>query len=191
MERNAHDAALWVDVNNIVSHEINTFTDTYHPRLVTEVVDRVQRVDTRQSSVLQANHDVTMVSVLVHAEGVLSDQHKVWLNGPETQNISKYYTAREETTVWFLGVYSKWYLPIAATASNPTRFTRYLLSNLMSVPDCIDVHIVAACRIRHQADFREFSLKGQQQSQSTTSSIKKHCGHHQSRRAMDYYFQTW
>lgn len=56
--------------------------DTHHPRFVTEVVNRVQRVNTWQARVLQPDHHVAMVSVLVHAEGVLSDQHKVWLEGP-------------------------------------------------------------------------------------------------------------
>lgn len=64
--------------------------ETYHPRLVTEVVNRVQRVDAWQSSVLQANHDAAMVPILVHAEGVLSDQHKVWLEGSGTENMDKF-----------------------------------------------------------------------------------------------------
>lgn len=59
--------------------------DTYHPRFVTEVVNRVQRVNRWQAGVLQPDHHVAMVSVLVHAEGVLSDQHKVWLEGPGMQ----------------------------------------------------------------------------------------------------------
>lgn len=71
-------------------HIFLTLKDTYHPRFVAEVVNRVQRVNAWQSSVLQPNHHVAMVPVLVHAEGVLSDQHKVWLEGPGTENMSKF-----------------------------------------------------------------------------------------------------
>lgn len=38
-------------------------------------------------------------------------------------------------------------------------FTKHLLSNLMSIPDRINAHIVSAGRIDHQVNFREFSLK--------------------------------
>lgn len=69
---------------NSKTHIFLKLHDTYHPRFVTEVVNRVQRVNAWQSSVLQPNHHVAMVSILVHAEGVLSDQHKVWLEGPGT-----------------------------------------------------------------------------------------------------------
>ena len=62
---------------------------THHPWFVTEVVNRVQRVHTWQSGVLQSDHHVPVVSILVHAEGMLSDQHKVWLNGSNTEDISK------------------------------------------------------------------------------------------------------
>lgn len=69
---------------NSKMHIFLKLKDTYHPRFVAEVVNRVQRVNAWQSSVLQPNHHVAMVSILVHAEGVLADQHKVWLEGPGT-----------------------------------------------------------------------------------------------------------
>lgn len=56
---------------------------TYHPRLVTEIVHRVQRVDTWQPSILKTNHHVPVVAVLVHAESMLPYQHKVWFEGSE------------------------------------------------------------------------------------------------------------
>lgn len=72
---------------------------TYHPRLVTEIVKRVQRVHAWQSSILQSNHYVPVVSILVHAESMLSDQHKVWLKGSGSGDMSKkYLTALQKTT---------------------------------------------------------------------------------------------
>lgn len=67
---------------------------TYHPWLVTEIVDRVQRVDTWQSSILQSNHHVSVVPILVHAESVLPDQHEVWLERSET--LTKYQTMHHD-----------------------------------------------------------------------------------------------
>lgn len=52
----------------------------YSPRLVTEVVDGVQRVDGGDAGVLQTNDQVPEVLVLGHAVGVLAHQDKV---GPE------------------------------------------------------------------------------------------------------------
>lgn len=68
--------------------------NTYHPRFVTEIVDRVQRVNTWQAGVLQPDHHVPVVSVLVHAEGVLSDQHKVRLEGPGAQDVRHVFNCR-------------------------------------------------------------------------------------------------
>lgn len=51
----------------------------YRPGLVTQVVDRLERVDARDASVLQTNDQVAEVFVLGHAEGVLTNEDKVWL----------------------------------------------------------------------------------------------------------------
>lgn len=64
---------------------------TYHPWFITEIINRVYRVNTGQSGVLQSDHYVAMVPILVHAEGMLSDQHKVWLNGPGTRALENIY----------------------------------------------------------------------------------------------------
>lgn len=68
-------------VSNIV---YCTYTATYHPRLVAEIVHRVQRVDALNPRVLQPDDDAAVVPVPVHAERVLSHQDKVWLQRPET-----------------------------------------------------------------------------------------------------------
>lgn len=60
---------------------------TYHPWFVAEVIDRVQGVNTWQSSVLQSDHHVAMVPIPVHTESVLSDEHKVWPKGSGTGDI--------------------------------------------------------------------------------------------------------
>lgn len=64
------------------------YYNTYHPRFVAEIVHRVQRVDTWQAGILKTNHHVSVVAIFIHAESVLSDQHKVRFEGSEilTQN---------------------------------------------------------------------------------------------------------
>ncbi len=59
----------------------------------------------------------------------------------------------------------------SSTVDYQTFFTKniYLLSNFMPIPDRIDVHIVGACGIGHQVDFRELGLKGQCNGQSPTN----------------------
>lgn len=54
-----------------------------HPRLVTEVVNRLQRVDAGEACVLHANDQVAEVFILCHAKCMLSDEHKVWSEGPD------------------------------------------------------------------------------------------------------------
>lgn len=49
----------------------------YSPRLVTEVVDGVQRVDRGDAGILQTNDQVPKILVLGHAEGVLTHHYKV------------------------------------------------------------------------------------------------------------------
>lgn len=66
-----------------------TISNPYHPWFVAEIVDRVQRINTWQPCVLKSNDYIPVVSVPVHAESMLSDQHKVWPNGSETEYISK------------------------------------------------------------------------------------------------------
>lgn len=55
---------------------------THHPRLVTEVVNGLQRVDAGEACVLHANDQVAEVLILCHAECMLPDEHKVWPEGP-------------------------------------------------------------------------------------------------------------
>lgn len=54
---------------------------TYHPGLAAEVVDRVEGVDGRQPSVLQANDQAAVVFTQGHAVGMLADQDEVGLEG--------------------------------------------------------------------------------------------------------------
>lgn len=51
---------------------------TYHPRLVHEIVDWVQRIDARDAAVLQAEHDV--LPVVGRISSVLPQQHEVRLD---------------------------------------------------------------------------------------------------------------
>lgn len=60
---------------------------------------------------------------------------------------------------------------ITSNFLNYKYFAEYLLGNLMPIPDCINVHIVGACGIGHQVDFRELCLKGQRHGQSPTNTI--------------------
>lgn len=53
-------------------------------------------------------------------------------------------------------------------------FAENLLSNFMAAPNCINVHIVGACGVGHQVDFRELCLKGQCQGQSLNKHFKNH-----------------
>lgn len=55
---------------------------THHPRLVTEVVNGLQRVDAGEACVLHANDQVAEVLILCHTERMLPDEHKVWPEGP-------------------------------------------------------------------------------------------------------------
>lgn len=59
---------------------------TYHPGLVAEVVDGVQGVDTGDACILQTDNDVSVVTVLRHAEGMLSNQHEIWLETSRKHN---------------------------------------------------------------------------------------------------------
>lgn len=52
----------------------------YSPRFVAEVVDGVQRVDWRDTGILQTDDQVPKILVLGHAKSVLAHQDKV---GPE------------------------------------------------------------------------------------------------------------
>lgn len=54
----------------------------YRPRLVAHVVNGGEGVDARDAGVLQPDDQVPEILVLGHAEGVLADEHKVWLEGP-------------------------------------------------------------------------------------------------------------
>ena len=54
---------------------------TYHPGLAAEVVDGVERVDSRQPSILQADDQAAVVLPQGHAVGMLADQDEVWLEG--------------------------------------------------------------------------------------------------------------
>lgn len=60
----------------------STLPVTYHPGFVTEVVDRMQRVNAGDPSILQPNNQTAVVSIPCHAEGMLADQHEVWLQRP-------------------------------------------------------------------------------------------------------------
>lgn len=51
----------------------------YRPRLVTQVVDGCKRVDAWDTPVLQAYDQVAEIFILGHAEGVLTNEHEVWL----------------------------------------------------------------------------------------------------------------
>jgi len=51
---------------------------TYHPGLVHEIVDGMQRIDARDASVLQAEYDV--LPVVGRISSVLPQQHEVWLD---------------------------------------------------------------------------------------------------------------
>lgn len=55
----------------------------YRPRLVAQVVDGWKGVDAWDSSVLQPDDQVAKVLILGHAEGVLTNEDKVWLEWPE------------------------------------------------------------------------------------------------------------
>lgn len=54
---------------------------TYHPGLAAEVVDRVEGVDGRQPSVLEADDQAAVVFAQGHAVGMLADKDEVWLEG--------------------------------------------------------------------------------------------------------------
>lgn len=54
----------------------------YHPWLVAEVVNGLQGVDAGEPCVLHANDKVAEVLILCHAECMLSDEYKVWSEGP-------------------------------------------------------------------------------------------------------------
>lgn len=58
----------------------------YRPRLVAHVVDGCEGVDARDASVLQPDDQVPEILVVGHAEGVLADEHKVWLERPGGRN---------------------------------------------------------------------------------------------------------
>lgn len=61
---------------------------TYHPGFAAEVVNGVERVDARDTSEMQTDHEVPEVLPGDHAVGMLANQDKVWLKGPaeEKQN---------------------------------------------------------------------------------------------------------
>lgn len=54
---------------------------TYHPGLAAEVVHGVERVDSGQPSILEADDQAAVVFTQGHAVGVLADQDEVWLEG--------------------------------------------------------------------------------------------------------------
>lgn len=54
---------------------------TYHPGLAAEVVHGVERVDSGQPSILEADDQAAVVFTQGHAVGVLADQDEVRLEG--------------------------------------------------------------------------------------------------------------
>lgn len=54
---------------------------TYHPGLAAEIVDRVEGVDGRQPSILEADDQAAVVFAQGHAVGVLADKDEVRLEG--------------------------------------------------------------------------------------------------------------
>lgn len=69
-----------------------------HPGLAAEVVYRVERVDSRKSSILKADDKAAVVLSQGHAVGMLSDQDEVWFEGPHnfgaiSHNLHVYHAA--------------------------------------------------------------------------------------------------
>ena len=54
---------------------------TYHPGLAAKIVDRVEGVDGRQPSILEADDQAAVVFTQGHAVGVLADKDEVRLEG--------------------------------------------------------------------------------------------------------------
>lgn len=61
----------------------------YHPRFAAEVVDGIKGVDTRDPAEMKADHKVPEVLAGNHAVGVLTDEDKVWLEGPAGRQTRK------------------------------------------------------------------------------------------------------
>ena len=61
----------------------------YRPWLVTQVVDGLEGVDARDTTVLQTDDHVAKIFILGHTEGMLTDEDKVWLEGPGKYNYCK------------------------------------------------------------------------------------------------------
>lgn len=69
-------------------------TCAYHPWLAAEIVDREERVDTRDAAKMQADDQVPEVLTGNHAVGVLANQYEVWLEGPAERQ------ARQQRVSW-------------------------------------------------------------------------------------------
>lgn len=70
---------------------------TYHPRFAAEVVDGIKGVDTRDPAKMKADHKVPKVLAGNHAVCVLTDEDKVWLEGPagrQTRKLNSGYIAQ-------------------------------------------------------------------------------------------------
>lgn len=81
----------------------------YSPRLVTEVVDGVQRVDGGDAGVLQTNDQVPEVLILGHAVGVLANQDKVGLERPAGRWRKREQPGHQHSWgVWDLWLFSEW-----------------------------------------------------------------------------------
>lgn len=62
---------------------------TYHPRFAAEIVDGIKRVDTWDPAEMKADHKVPEVLAGNHAVGMLTDEDKVRLEGPEGRQSRK------------------------------------------------------------------------------------------------------
>lgn len=63
----------WEATHCCPPHSRSAWPITYHPGLAAEVVDRVEGVDSRQPSVLEADDQASVVFTQSHAVSVLTD----------------------------------------------------------------------------------------------------------------------
>lgn len=85
---------------------------TYHPGLAAEVVYRVERVDSRKSSILKADDKAAVVLSQGHAVGMLSDQDEVWFEGPAKKGSNSYIKTWQYNQGLLYSHDPTWLLPI-------------------------------------------------------------------------------
>lgn len=116
----------------------------YRPRLVTQVVDGLQGVDTWYTPILETNNHVAKILILGHTEGVLTNQDKVGLEGPAEgwrQN-------KDEAT--------------SHTGSDGWLCLCCSPHNLGAVSESLHVNNAGSIGVSHHIDIIEFCLKRQE-----------------------------